>query len=129
MKYSPFVGHSDLVQGYCDFLYNFSGIPVLMADKERIIAVSGVPREKYITRAISGEVKDLVGENRVFAGNKHVLAEEEGHFSENVVAPIVIADEIAGFVILCANANLGKEEQKLALTAAEFMGRYLSRDL
>lgn len=131
-KYSPLGGRYDLAQIYCDSLHKSSGHVVFIADIDRIIAVSGASREEYIAKGVTDEVKEIVNQSRIYMGTEngfHVLADEKGRFSTIIIAPIIAAGEAAGSVILCSktNAKLGEVEEKLAETAAEFLGRHLSR--
>lgn len=136
-KYSAIGDLGRFAQEVVDSLHETSGFPALLADRDRIVAVSGVAPREFIGRNVGTVVHRAMDERNtlVFRADAHhegpLLGEDEDGkcpFHSEVIAPVVVAGDPAGAVIVGARDEgqvLGDLEIKLAETAAGFLARHM----
>ena len=52
-KYSPISELGSIAAQYCELLYRTSGFPVLITDRDHVVAVSGISRREVLERRVS----------------------------------------------------------------------------
>lgn len=131
-KYSPVGELSQFASEYTEVLFQMSGMPTLVSDRDHIIAVSGVPKNEYIERRVTQELEDLMESRKNFSVNKDKtkkLQPVEG-ISRNalIIYPIIIDGPVTGAVIMLENEtgeNPSEADDKLIQTAAAFLGKQM----
>lgn len=134
-KYSPIGELGDFAKEYAESLHAALGHIAVICDKDNIIAVAGGSRKELIDRPIHADVEKLMQNREKLlysegVGNApHITADEEdGLYTAVTVAPIISGGDAIGAVILLSRdegAKMERAEQKVAETAAGFMGRQL----
>ena len=62
-KYSPISELGSIAAQYCEVLYRTAGYPVLITDRDHVVAVSGISRREVLERRVSPGLEDHI-ENR-----------------------------------------------------------------
>ena len=131
-KYSPIGELSPFAAQYAEVLSRNSGLPVLISDRDHIIAVSGISKKEFLDRRVSPDLEDLMQNRKNFtatsADAKQVLPVEGVNRSAGVVVPILAAGDVTGTVTLLLpenNTPPGDAENKLTQVAASFLGKQM----
>lgn len=136
-KYSPIGELSDFAKEYADSLHSSLDHITCIADRDTIIAVSGVSKKELMDKKVSPAVDKIIDEKMtiVFDGNNgnrmvNITADEEGppKYTSGVLAPIVSEGDPIGAVIILSketNTKMGDLERKIAETAASFLGKQM----
>lgn len=135
-KYSPIGELGTFAKQYAESLAQVSGLMVCITDRDAVIAAAGGAKKDYMGKAVSQELEDIIQEReniQAAAGDrKYVrLVEEEleDYFAETI-CPIICEGDAIGAVALFSRdpkARMGEVEQKLALAAANFLGRQMEQ--
>ncbi len=132
-KYSPIGELGEFASEYAETLSKTSGKAVLITDKDNVIAVSGVPKKELAEKRISGEVERYMSEKTTFlmsANDSKSVPIVDGldKYFAGVVVPIISEGDPIGSVVMVAqehDSRMGEVEQKLAQSAAGFLGRHM----
>lgn len=128
-KYSKVKSISDFAQNYADSLCSVCMAPVLICDKDCVIAAAGVSKREYLERRISFELEDYTNRRRVFCrtGDEAVVPVVGKVSAANVIYPITtpLGDILGSVVILKTETNEYAPETELILaqSAAAFLGK------
>lgn len=132
-KYSPIGELGEFASGYAETLAKTSGIPVVITDKDSVIAVSGAPKKELVEKRISEDIEKMMEKKIVFAiepgdaAGLPVVDGSEKYFA-GVVAPIVSEGDIIGSVMMVSDKEtmpVGEVEKKLCQSAAGFLGKHM----
>ncbi|MDR2753625.1 MAG: AbrB/MazE/SpoVT family DNA-binding domain-containing protein [Oscillospiraceae bacterium] len=130
-KYSPVGELTSATRPYAEVLFRGTNLPVVIADRDRVIACAGLSKKEAIDRRITSALETLI-ENRtsfIAAPNGEHLRPVEGLDHEAAVAcPIIGAGDVSGCVVLLMNesgAMPTQTEVKLIQVAASFLGRQM----
>ncbi len=134
-KYSPIGELGDFALEYAESLSKTSGHPTCITDKDNVIAVSGVPKRELSEKRISPDIERIMEEKTTFImrGNdnkKMNLLEESEKYTAGVVVPIISEGDTIGSVVFFSNEStpqMGEVEEKLAQSAAGFLGRHMEQ--
>lgn len=124
-----------------DSLHDTSGHIALIAGRDVIIAVAGAPKNEFMDRRVGGAVEYAMEQGEPVRGpdpggrdgRGGILQDDDENtrFTSYVVAPLMArGGEAVGAVILCSRepgAAMGEIEEKLAHTAASFLGRQMEQ--
>ena len=78
-KYSPISELGSIAAQYCEVLYRTAGFPVLITDRDHVVAVSGISRREVLERRVSHGLEDQIENRRSFsAGDGQPLQPIEG---------------------------------------------------
>jgi len=134
-KYSPIGELSAFAREYADAINETLEKPVLIADRDSIIAVSGAPKKDFLGKAIGRLVEKSMAERRVLINqtdgeqNGSIIADEQGepglNFGGELSMPIIAGGDPIGAVIICSPDNLGDVERKVAQSAAGVLARQM----
>lgn len=132
-KYSPMGEFTDFAGNMCETLNRTTGYISAVADRDSIIAVSGVPQRDLNEKRISGDLERLMEDRQIYryqAGGKLVpVAADNDRYKLALAAPIISEGDVLGGVIFLADNDrpeVGEVEYKLAQTVAGFLGRQLA---
>ena len=131
-KYSPVGELGEFAGDYAETLAKTSGFPICM---DSVIAVSGVPKRELSDKKVSTDIEKLMEEKTTFIcrgqENKTVpVIEGSEKYNAGIVAPIVSEGDTIGSVVFFSNEQapkMGEIEEKLALSAAGFLGRHIEQ--
>lgn len=131
-KYSQIGELSAFASQYCDVLARSTGLPVVICDRDHVIAAAGVSRKEFLERRVSTQLEDLM-ENRSnhvskVGDSKRFMPIEGVDKPASVVYPILASGDVMGAVILFASdtgAVPSEADVKLVQVAAAFLGRQM----
>ena len=129
-KYSPIGELSEFASQYAESLNKSTGLLTCIIDKDSVIAVSGSGRKELKEKKLSDELEKIMEKKTMFfsqSGDRVKIIDDNDKFQAGVVAPIVHDGDPVGTVIFIAEPeqNMNEVEQKLAETAAGFLGKAL----
>jgi AbrB family transcriptional regulator, stage V sporulation protein T len=131
-KYSPIGELGDFAQEYAEALFENLLITTLICDRDRVISVAGASKKDYLDKAIGELVESCMDQRKLHIetamGHKEILQGKPEEYQSFVVAPINAGGDPIGAVILFSKEKgtiLGEAEQKIASTAATFLGKQM----
>ena len=104
-KYSPISELGSIAAQYCEVLFRTAGYPVLITDRDHVVAVSGISRREVLERRVSPGLEDHI-ENRksYMAGDGQPLQPIEGvAYYALVQSPIISSGDVCGSVMFLQN--------------------------
>lgn len=132
-KYSPMGEFTDFAGNMCETLNRTTGYISAVADRDSIIAVSGVPQRDLNEKRISGDLERLMENRQIYryqpGGKLMPVAADNDRYKLALAAPIISEGDVLGGVIFLSDAEkpeIGEVEYKLAQTVAGFLGRQLA---
>ena len=134
-KYSPVGELSEFAGDYAETLAKTSGYPICITDMDNVIAVSGIPKRELTDKKISTDIERIMEEKTSFVcrgTEKRTVPVIEGSekYSAGVVAPIISEGDTIGSVVFFSNEQqpkMSEIEEKLAQSAANFLGRHMEQ--
>lgn len=128
-KYSPIGELSEFAGQYTDVLYRATNLPVIITDRDHVIAVSGMPKKDAMDKRISSQLEDLMENRENYIASPEAkalypLAEKEKE--AGLAFPIIGGGDVAGSVVLMLNPDGSMPTQteiKLVTVAASFLGK------
>ena len=130
-KYSPVGELGQVAVQMCETLYKSTGTLTAITDRDSVISVCGVPKRELYDKRISEELEEII-ENRQMYARKTAergkpVSDSDDKYSVTVAAPIISEGDVMGCVVFFTQGDSAatEVEQKLAQTAAGFMGRQM----
>ncbi len=129
-KYSPVGELSAFAAQYAEVLSKSVSLPVLISDRDHIVASAGVSRKEYLERRVTPELEECMQTRQSFVSKGKVgLRPVEGmDRAASIICPIVASSDVTGAVILLVNENEEaptETETKLVQVAASFLGKQM----
>ena len=135
-KYSP-IGELSVFAGqYAESLAQTMNCTVCITDKDQIIAAAGSGRKELQEKYIQKELTELLEERECVFLRKQdksfvVIADgAEEYGTEEVINPILCEGDVIGSVIFLKKEEkrrFGEAEQKVAMSAAAFLGKQMEQ--
>ncbi len=128
-KYSPIGELSEFASQYTDVLNRATGVPVMITDRDHVIAVSGMPKKDAMDKRISTDLEDLIENRESYTASPDVKALyplKDSDREAGIAYPIIGGGDVAGAVVLMLNSNGTMPTQtdiKLVSVAASFLGK------
>ena len=66
-KYSPIGELSSFAGQYAEVLYKVGGCPVLICDRDSVVAAAGIPKKEVLERRVSSMLEDLMERRAVYS--------------------------------------------------------------
>lgn len=135
-KYSPIGELSIFAKEYAESLATTLGCTVCITDHDQIVAAAGYGKKELQDKFVSKRLESVMdGREQVLAGigdKKYVPLTEESieEYAGQVICPIICEGDVLGSVVLLEKnekKKIGETEQKLALCAANFLGRQMEQ--
>lgn len=131
-KYSPISELSDFSKEYAEALFDSLGSPVLICDRDTVIAVSGGSKKEFLNKNISPYVEKVMNERtpilETTATSVEIVEGNEEAYESMTICPIIAnGDPIGAVIILSKERTLGEVEKKVAETAAGFLARQMEQ--
>ena len=131
-KYSPMGDLQDFAAQMCEAIGGTTGRIAAVSDRDAIIALSGAPKRELLDKPNSEELGRLMEQRRNYRyenGEPRVSpAEGADKYHLGVAAPILSQGDLMGCVMLLLGEGdqpLNEQDQKLAQTAASFLGKQM----
>lgn len=137
-KYSPIGELSDFAKEYAEALHQSIGHPVIICDRDSVVAVAGTGKKEYLDKRVSDELEKVFADRKfvMFTGKEGkavaITPDEEDNlqYTAQIIAPIIAEGDSVGAVVIMskeANVSFGELEKKLAETAATFLGKQMEQ--
>lgn len=131
-KYSPIGELSGFATQYAEVLGKNTGLPVVVCDRDHVIAVAGLPKKELLERRATAALEELMEHRKTFAlagdGAQKLQPVEGVDRTCLVCSPIVAAGDVCGCIMLLCGDTGGTAtdcEIKLIATAAQFLGKQM----
>lgn len=131
-KYSPVGELSDFASQYAEVISKVAGRPMIISDRDHIIAASGVSKKEYLERRISSVMEELMEMRKSYfskeGGMGELLPIEGIERAALVMYPIISAGDVTGSVVMLQGEEKqipNETEIKLTQTAAVFLGKQM----
>ena len=135
-KYSPIGELSEFAAGYAETLSKTTGHIACITDKDSVIAVAGGSKKDFLEKNLSKELEEVLENKEVFKSKENneiaiPITQNEGReriYNSQVIYPIISDGDVIGSVILLSkepNKKMGEAEDKVAQSAAGFLGNHL----
>lgn len=131
-KYSP-IGELDrCASDYAEVLCRAGGRPVLICDKEQVVAAAGIPKREVLERRVSPLMEDALKQRRELLcrdGEDDRIKPVEGLDRFALVScPVIAQSDVCGAVLFLSEREgdtADVVQQKLCQAAAGFLARQL----
>lgn len=132
-KYSPIGELGNFAVQYADTLSKTSGCPVVITDKDNVIAVSGAPKKELADKKISSEIEKVMEEKYAFTqkgpeSRRIPIIDGIDKYIASIVYPIISEGDTIGSIVFMPGENskdVGEVEEKLAQAASSFLGKQM----
>ena len=134
-KYSPVGELGNFAKEYAESLAKTSGHITCIVDKDQIIAVSGGAKKDFMEKHISAAMEKAINSRSVITSSRSesnfvpiLDDDDESAYSSQLIAPIISEGDVLGAVVLLSqDKKMGEIEDKLAQTAAGFLGKQMEQ--
>ena len=128
-KYCPMEGLPKFYKEYVDSIYSEIGSNVFIVDRDKVVAVSGDFKKKYLDKTISSELDEII-QNRTVNYSEDFddisIAEGLYEYGSYVISPIICnGDAIGAVIILSTDKGIDEFIIKIGSIAAKFLGKYI----
>ena len=131
-KYSPVGEMSPFANQYADVMSRACGLPVVISDRDHVVAFAGLPKKDYYERRVSAQLEELMEQRQTHiakAGDqKRLQPVESMERYASVAVPIIASGDVTGSVCLIlpeSGAVPSEGDVKLTQVAAAFLGRQM----
>lgn len=130
-KYSPIGELSSATKQLAEVLSRSTNLPVLVCDRDRVVACAGIPKKEVIDRRVTPSLENIMEQRGFFVAmpESERLRPVDGlERDAGVVYSIIGGGDVSGAVILLRHENGSvptQTEAKLACVAASFLGRQM----
>lgn len=135
-KYSPIGELGVFAKQYAESLAQTMGHMVCITDRDSIIATAGGAKKDYYGKSISPQLEQLIQEReslQAAIGERkfvQIIQEEMEGVTAETICPVICEGDAIGAVVLLAKdpkAKMGEADQKVAASAAGFLGRQMEQ--
>ena len=127
-KYSQIENVTDMVSMYVESFYQVLKYNVIVTDTDRVVAISGNLKKKYLNLGISDKLTSMIERRESFVERKKSNIEispglfEYGYYA--VATIINNGDSIGSVIILSLETPMLEQEEKLAMILANILSNY-----
>ncbi|MDF2589329.1 MAG: spoVT [Anaerocolumna sp.] len=135
-KYSPIGELGQFAKQYADSLAQTTGHIIAISDKDQFVAASGSMKRELLSKAVTHELEQVINERESFIAAKEdknfirIVADDDTDYTYQVIWPIIAEGDAIGAVVILTKdpkVKFGDVENKLASTAAYFLGRQMEQ--
>lgn len=130
-KYSPINELGNFAKEYAEALFDSLQFPVLICDRDEIIAVAGESKKDYLNKSIGAQLEKAI-ENRANQTEEstttvEVIKGREEELASYTISPIIANGDPIGCVMMFSKGGnaLGDAEKKVVETAASFLAKQM----
>lgn len=130
-KYSPIGELNNFAVQYAETLWRTCELPVVICDRDSVIAAAGVAKRDFMDKRVSLEAERLIEARSLYShkagGEYFSVVDGVNEWQISVLMPIITEGDITGSVISLANSERSAEESEIKLiqTAASFLSKQL----
>lgn len=128
-KYSPMGELALFSEHYAEAIYKSENLPIVICDRDEIIACAGMSKRDYIGKRLPDEVEFLTNQRSVYSrssANEKPLFIDSG-WLVNCFAPIITEGDVVGGVLAVTQSDECTSEKIVSLvrTSAAFLSRII----
>lgn len=127
-KYYPLEGIPNFYKDYADSIYSEIGCNVIIVDRDKIVAVAGDLKKKYLDARVSSIIDEVIQGREVISSKNVSEICISGNIIEKVsyvIAPIISSGDAIGAVIIVSDSRIDNFIIKTCSIAAKFLGKYV----
>ncbi len=130
-KYSPIGELGPYTKQYVDVLGRTTGAPVVICDRDHVIAVSGLPKKDMVGKRISPLLESYMERRNTYVlgqDKDNLIVSEDSPKPVSVMTPIIGGGDVMGAVVLLSGDKANPPSQtdiKLTQVAAGFLGKQM----
>ena len=131
-KYSAISEMSENAANVAEVMYKTAGCPVVIFDKDHVVASAGVPKKEFAERRVSGQLEELMDSRGQFFcpdGKSNNFKPVEGVEKTAIAAlPIITAGDVSGAVAFMTsekNTEASDLQKSLITAASQFLAKQL----
>lgn len=131
-KYSAISEMSENAVYVADIMYKIAGCPVIIFDKDHVVASSGVSRKEFAERRVTGQLEELMEtRGQFYKGSSYDTAfyAAEGVEKQAIAAlPIISAGDVTGAVAFLESdgaSEVSDLQKSLINASAQFLARQI----
>ena len=131
-KYSAVSEMSENAGHVADIMHKIAGCPVVIFDKDHVVATAGVPRKQFYERRVTGQLEELMENRGQFYcpdGSTNSFYPAEGVDRTAIAAlPIITAGDISGAVAFMTSDSCHEAtdlQKSLINASAQFLARQI----
>ena len=127
-KYSQIENATDMAQIYAESFYQVLKYNVIVTDTDKIVAVAGNLKKKYLNMGISETVERMIERRDSFVERKKKEIEispglsEFGYYTVSTI--IKNGDSIGAVIILSLDTPMLEQEEKLGMILSNMLSNY-----
>jgi len=129
-KYSQIENLENIANMYAESFYQVLKYNVIVTDTDKVVAVGGNLKKKYLNNGISEDVERMIErrDNFVERKKKHIeISPGIQEFGYYTVATIINnGDSIGSVIILSLDTPMLEQEEKLGAILANILGNYFA---
>ncbi len=130
-KYSPLGEISSCAGAYAEVLAKAAGVPVIVCDKDHVVAVAGIPKKELLNRRVSPELGERIEMRKPILGGEdgeERIQPVEGSQRYAAAGYPVIADgDTVGYLLaLSDKGRVGEFVAELLHIATELLARQIA---
>lgn len=114
-KYSPISELGQIAEGFAESAASVLGLPVLVSDTDRFVAVSGIRQKDFINKAIDEDLDNIIQQKNKYKNHSRVVIPILSH-----------GDPIGSVTVLPPD---GKELSEVEIKAAELGAGLLAKQM
>lgn len=130
-KYSPINELGNFAVEYAEAIFDSLHHPVLITDRDEVIAVSGTSKSEYLNKQIGEHIEEAIKERKNDLETEQTVVEivrgKDDTVNSYIVSTIIANGDPIGAVVIFTkeSTKLTNIEQKVAETAASFLGKQM----
>ena len=128
-KYSAIGEMSENANQVADIMHKLAGCPVVVFDRDHVVATSGVTKKEFSERRVSPELEELMESRRQFFAedaSRKFYAVEGVEQPALACMPILSSGDVTGAVTFLSSDSrqtVSELQKSLVNAAAQFLGR------
>jgi AbrB family transcriptional regulator (stage V sporulation protein T) len=136
-KYSPIGELSDFASQIAESVQKTIGHTTCITDRDNVIAVFGGLKKDYLEKQLSMELEKIIEDKSTIILKENedriisiVQDDTQRNYSSQLIAPIISEGDPIGSIIIFSTdktKQVGDAEKKVALSAANFLGRQMEQ--
>ncbi|NCA67135.1 MAG: AbrB/MazE/SpoVT family DNA-binding domain-containing protein [Clostridia bacterium] len=130
-KYSEVKTLTDFSRDYAEAIVTSIGNAVIVTDTDGVIAALGSGVKEYHDKHLASSIDKVLADRKtaIFSGEDCIPVIEgvNPSWQSQIIAPIIVAGDIYGSLIMLADAKMGELELKIMSTASLFIGKQIER--
>ncbi|MBU5467400.1 stage V sporulation protein T [Virgibacillus sp. MSJ-26] len=129
-KYSPINELGHFATEYAEALFDSLQSPVLICDRDEVIAIAGESKKEYLNKKIGSKLEKVI-ESRTLefvdeSETVEITANNEQEITSYCIAPVIANGDPIGCVLIFSKEDtFSNVEEKAAETAAIFLGKQM----